>query len=109
MAKANKKLIRQNFVVAVFKRDNDSCRMCGAKAVDAHHVTDRHEIPNGGYVPENGIALCAKCHEKAEVWHASGKTIWTPGYHPDDLYTVIGSDCVKALEASLALGGGPEK
>lgn len=26
--------------------------------LDAHHITDRNEMPNGGYVPENGISLC---------------------------------------------------
>jgi len=103
MAKANKKLVRQQFVNAVFKRDNNRCRMCGVRAGDAHHIIDRKEISNGGYVPENGISLCAGCHMKAEVWHSSGKTVWTPGYHPDDLFAVIGSNCVAALEAARKL------
>jgi len=53
----------------VFTRDAHRCLTCGAPAVDAHHITDRHELPNGGYVLENGISLCAPCHVLAECPH----------------------------------------
>lgn len=55
-----------------------------AQELDAHHITDRNVMPNGGYVPENGIALCAPCHELAERFHATGSA--HPGYSPADLY-----------------------
>lgn len=62
-----KKLVRERFRDAVFKRDNHKCRVCFEKnsKLDAHHITDRNEMPNGGYCKENGISLCESCHEKA--------------------------------------------
>jgi hypothetical protein len=100
-----KKDIRQKFRDAVFARDNHRYRGCGIDdgALDAHHITDRSEMPNGGYVIENGISLCAVCHQKAEVWHASGKTHAELGFHPDDLYRLIGSSHDAARRASEAL------
>ncbi len=71
--------------------------------LDAHHITDRNELPAGGYVAENGISLCAICHEKAEEWHSSNHTRCVEGFHPDDLYRKVGSSHEKALQASLAL------
>ena len=50
-----KKQIRDNFRNEVFSRDKNCCLKCGEKAVDAHHITDRNEMPNGGYVKENAI------------------------------------------------------
>ena len=93
---------RPAFRNAVFKRDNNKCRICKATGkLDAHHITDRSEMPNGGYVVENGISLCEPCHFKAEQWHSTGEAV--PGYHPDDLYILIGSTRDKAEKASLKL------
>lgn len=80
--------------------------MCGFKTnkdnvenvLDAHHVTDRTEMPNGGYVKENGISLCEECHKKAEEFHSTGISVL--GFSPEDLYEKIGSSKEKALEAS---------
>ena len=66
--------------------------------MDAHHITDRDEMPNGGYVPENGISLCPQCHEKAEVFHRTGTAL--PGFAPAELYARIGSSPALALRAS---------
>lgn len=104
-----KKLIRKNFRDSCFKRDNYSCAKCKFKSspnkaeqeLDAHHVTDRNLMPNGGYVKENGISLCAPCHEKAEVFHSTGTPI--PGYSVEELYQCIGSSYEKAIEASKKL------
>lgn len=106
-----KQIIRENFREAVFKRDGYKCKKCGRTQsqvkLDAHHVTDRNELPNGGYVPENGITLCDDlsdgCHVKAEKFHISGGEEWEPGFHPDDLYKDIGSSYEKALKASERL------
>jgi 5-methylcytosine-specific restriction endonuclease McrA len=103
---SQKKLIRQNFRDACYKRDKYKCAKCNfqstpeqvEKELDAHHITDRNLMPNGGYVKENGISLCAPCHEKAEEFHSTG--IAYPGYSVDDLYKVIGSSLEKATEAS---------
>lgn len=69
--------------------------------LDAHHITDRTLMPNGGYVKENGISLCPGCHEKAEVFHSTGTAL--PGWSPDDLYEVIGSSYSLAHAASERL------
>jgi hypothetical protein len=97
-----KKRVRAAFAAAVFGRDGHRCVTCGAPAVDPHHITDRNEMPNGGYVAENGISLCGPCHERAEQFHATGTAY--PGHAPEDLYARIGSSYEKALAASERLG-----
>src|SRR5277367_1209103 len=108
---SNKKEIRQKFRDEVFKRDGFRCAMCGMKSskdhaeneLDAHHITNRKEMPNGGYVKENGIALCKNsCHIKAEVFHSTGTPV--EGYSVEDLYKKINSTLEKAIEASEKLG-----
>lgn len=103
-----KKQIRQEFRNEVFKRDNYICQApgCGKKGteetLDAHHITDRTEMPNGGYVKENGITLCKEgCHEKAELFHQTGGEKWEEGMHPLDLYNRIGTHFDIAYYASL--------
>lgn len=99
-----KRKVREDFRNAVFERDGNRCAMCGRSGckLDAHHIEDRHNLPNGGYVPENGITLCAEgpenCHWKAEHHHATGAAY--PGYSPEDLYAKIGSSYEQAWEAS---------
>jgi predicted restriction endonuclease len=107
---SEKKAIRKYFRDEVFKRDGFRCAMCGKKSskdnieneMDAHHITDRNLLPNGGYVKENGITLCTdECHEKAEVFHSTGTSV--EGYSPEDLYKKINSSYEKAVEASQEL------
>lgn len=105
-----KQIIRDNFREAVYKRDGHKCKKCGktSKAVklDAHHITDRNDLPNGGYVASNGVTLCDTadgCHMKAEKFHTTGGKEWETGFHPDDLYKDIGSSYVKALADSKRL------
>ena len=47
-----KKEIRSKFRKDVFERDNHQCKMCAKKGceLDAHHIVDRNDMPNGGYV-----------------------------------------------------------
>jgi hypothetical protein len=76
--------------------------MCGRNdcKLDAHHIKDRHEFTNGGYVKENGITLCdvpQGCHWKAEQHHATG--IAYPGYSPEDLFAKINSNPELAKQA----------
>lgn len=109
MGKAEKKAIRKMFRDACYKRDGFRCAMCPFKSsidmcekeLDAHHVTDRNLLPNGGYVSQNGISLCSSCHEKAEVYHSTGTAV--EGYAPDDLYKKINSSYEKAMDASKKL------
>ncbi len=42
-------LTRAAFRAAVFARDGGRCVICGAVAVDPHHILDRALWPDGGY------------------------------------------------------------
>lgn len=97
---AKKKEIRETFRNDVFKRDKNRCRICNdsSQPLDAHHITDRNLMPHGGYVKENGIALCPSCHEKAEVFHSTGTAL--DGWAPEDLYRTIGSSLKLAKTVS---------
>ena len=99
-----KKQIRAAFRQAVFDRDNHRCKVCrepDAGSHDAHHITDRTLMPNGGYVKENGITLCPPCHEKAEEFHRTGTAILD--FAPGDLYALIKSSHDLAIKASERL------
>lgn len=103
-----KKEIRQKFKYDVFNRDNLTCQVCKTKRtqdeLDAHHITDRNEIINGGYVKENGITVCKdECHMKVEQFHISGGESWVDGLHPDDLYEIINSSKQLAILKSEKL------
>lgn len=122
---SGKRQVRATFRGAVFERDRYYCAMCGKPgkdrqggdrhrkyhsrtpddlliALDAHHITDRNEMPNGGYVKENGITLCDDgCHRLAEMFHLTG--VAHPGFAPDELYSRIDSTHSDAVEASLIL------
>lgn len=105
-----KKLIRKKFRDAVLERDGSSCRVCRkgkvgsllvSEHLDAHHITDHHKMPRGGYVVENGILLCQGCHVKAEVFNLTGAALL--GFSPDELYKLIGSSYAQAVFASSNL------
>ncbi len=103
---AKKKLVREKFRTAVFERDGHQCRIPGCTVrdnLDAHHITDRTLMPNGGYVRENGITVCHDHHMAAEAFHISGGEEWVEGLHPNDLYAMIGSTYEKAIRASERL------
>lgn len=59
--------VREAFRQAVMHRSDGRCVRCGATAVDAHHVLDRKLFADGGYVVDNGAAVCAACHWDAET------------------------------------------
>ena len=96
-----KKQIREKFRNAVFTRDGGKCVFCNAQAVDAHHITDRTEIINGGYVKENGISLCSTHHILAEKFHETGISV--DGFSPEDLYKKIKSSKELAIKMSANL------
>lgn len=101
----NKKEIRKNFKDTVFKRDKYTCKVCNTKReedlLDAHHITDRNEIINGGFVKENGITVCKEvCHLKVEKYHISEGLEWEENLHPNDLYKMINSSHELAIEKS---------
>lgn len=106
---SSKKEIRRNFRDASFKRDKYKCVMCSFQSspeksleeLDCHHIIPRTEMPNGGYVKENGISLCSDCHLKAEEFYSTGVAV--PGFSPEELYKRINSSKEKAIEASKRL------
>ena len=117
---SNKKEIRRKFREDTFDRDGYCCKWCGSGpyyeftelTLDAHHITDRKEIVNGGYVMENGISLCKmdedgledeSCHMKAEMFHISEGKDWVEGMHPNDLYKIIKSSKELAIKKSEKL------
>lgn len=59
-------LTREEFKKQVFARDKNKCVVCGAAAVDSHHIIDRKAFSDGGYYIANGVAVCDKCHLRAE-------------------------------------------
>lgn len=123
MSKEEKRAVRAAFRNAVFERDKYRCRVCGAygkdrqggdghkkfhaitttiEELDAHHIVDRHLMPNGGYVAENGISLCSECHEMAEAYWFDEKQR-REAYEPEKLYELIGSSWDEAIAASESL------
>ncbi len=106
----NKQKIRETFRNEVFKRDNNTCKLCGKKnkKLDAHHITNREEMPDGGYVKENGITLCDienGCHLKAEIFYFSEGLIndTENKLHPNQLYKLINSSYKLAVQKSKKL------
>lgn len=96
---ARKRQARSEFRSSVFARDGHKCFFCDeTKDLDAHHITDRHEMPNGGYVKENGISVCPSHHLLCEEWHSKGSG--DTKYSPYSLYKLIGSSKEKAVSAS---------
>jgi 5-methylcytosine-specific restriction endonuclease McrA len=114
---AQSKAWRQRFNDECLRRDGYRCVVCGLLAtpsnwrdvLDVHHIFPRKEMPNGGYVKENGITLCKHephgCHLKAEQWHMTDGKNFPKGFHPDDLYDRIASSFDEAWAASEKLGG----
>ena len=101
-----KQQLREFFKEAVFTRDDHTCVFCDiTENLDAHHITDRHRLPCGGYVVENGITLCSEHHLMAEKFHMTGGKEFEEGFHPDQLYKKIGSDFRQALIKSKELYG----
>ena len=105
-----KKEVRENFRNSVFKRDGYKCRLCGDKTskLDAHHITNRKLMPNGGYVASNGITLCDNlegCHRKVEAFYHRidrDSDLENP-LHPNNLYEMINSSYELAYKDSEKL------
>jgi hypothetical protein len=58
--------MREQFRNKVLYRTEGLCAFCSASAVDAHHIMERALWPDGGYIVENGCAMCEKHHILAE-------------------------------------------
>lgn len=55
---------------AVLKRDNHTCRDCGAvEGVEAHHIRAIMDYPEGIFEVGNGLTVCKDCHSRHTFWH----------------------------------------
>jgi len=70
-------LTRNQFRDQVFARDRHCCVLCGAAAVDAHHIIERKLWPDGGYYIENGASVCETCHLRCESTEVSVEEVRT--------------------------------
>lgn len=96
---------RDAFREGVFARDRHRCVACGAPAVDAHHLIERRLFPDGGYILDNGVSLCAAHHRDAEATTLScealraaagiTRTILPPHLHPDRRYDKWGNPVLR--------------
>lgn len=93
---------RKEFNQVCLKRDKNKCVFCNqTENLDVHHITDRHDMPNGGYVLANGITVCEDHHWECEQHHMGNEC--KPEYLPEALYIKIGSSYEKAYDDSLKL------
>ena len=98
------KALRKQFRASCLERDENRCKRCPSTvSLVVHHITDRSEMPNGGYAVSNGVSLCSSCHMAAEIFHRTEGRNWMPGVHPDDLYELIGSSKEQAIKDSKKL------
>lgn len=94
--KQNHKRWRKQFNEDCLERDKNKCVFCDCTGkLDVHHITDRHDMPNGGYVKTNGITVCEVHHLLCEEFHMTGYCL--PQYHPDELYKKINSSREQAI------------
>ena len=94
-------LTRDAFRELVMQRSNHKCVVCGAPAVDAHHIIDRRLFPDGGYYLDNGAAVCATHHMQCEMTTISveqireyagiTKKILPPHMYDDTIYDKWGN------------------
>ena len=100
--KQDHKKWRKQFNEDCLKRDKNKCVFCNIiEDLDVHHITDRHDMPNGGYAMTNGITLCSEHHILAEEWHATGSG--REEYSANSLYDKIKSSYDKAYKDSQKL------
>lgn len=94
---------RREFNRACLDRDGGRCVFCDiGDNLNVHHITNRKEMPNGGYAAENGITLCSVHHVMAEKFRRTKGEEWHEGFHPHDLYVKIGvwrEGVIQACEA----------
>lgn len=86
---------RRKFREQCFERDNHTCVVpdCNADAVDAHHIIERSEWQNGGYIPQNGASVCEHHHKLAETNDIPPQAFWRwiglDGITPDGMRTDV--------------------
>lgn len=73
-----KNITRKEFREQCFNRDNHTCVVpwCDEDAEDAHHIIERAEWEDGGYIPQNGASVCEKHHRHAEENEIPPQAFW---------------------------------
>lgn len=101
MSKQDHKRWRKTFNELCLKRDKHCCVFCPENEnLDVHHIMPRKDMPNGGYVMENGITLCEKHHWDAETYFRTDGNYVPEGFDPESLYEKIGSSFDLAFSES---------
>lgn len=98
------KELRRLFREQVLERDNHKCKFCDCtEDLDAHHITNRNDLPFFGYVISNGITLCPKHHAQAERYHHTSCKKCFQDVSPERLYELINSSYEQALSDCIKL------
>lgn len=62
--------------IEVRKSFDNKCAVCGSdKYIQAHHILEKYVYPQFKLSPDNGIALCARCHKWGK-YSAHRNSIW---------------------------------
>lgn len=69
---------RKKFRKECKDRDSHTCIVpwCSKSVDDVHHIIERSEWSNGGYLPKNGASVCNKHHKYAERNHIPPQAFW---------------------------------
>lgn len=69
---------RKEFRTKCKERDNNTCVVpwCSESIDDVHHIIERSEWKNGGYLMKNGASVCNKHHRDAESNHIPPQAFW---------------------------------
>lgn len=59
---ATLKLADKMWRIAIVREHGDRCELCGAVAVDCHHIYFKSSYPFLRFDISNGIPLCRHCH-----------------------------------------------
>ena len=72
IAESHDRHIKHEVQTSVYKRDKSTCRLCGwdinrwssddPRILELHHLEQHQQ--GGGYVEENLVVLCGKCHDE---------------------------------------------
>lgn len=100
--KQDHKRWRKEFNEGCLSRDGYKCVFCKETTdLDVHHITDRHDMPNGGYGRSNGITLCGEHHLLCEQFHMGNKCELI--YLPIALYSKINTTFAEAFMECVQL------